>query len=125
MRYFNIFGTYRYHYQENVWDISIPIACDMCNKKGKESGKDRKQKDATKTIVYSGGRPNHEGTRLMFASGTVSPMMCPSDGQQTDDKKGQAGDKARRGQRQEAKAKRGPQQGSRFSLTLFLPWAFG
>ena len=46
----------------------------------------------------SGYRANHEGTRLMFASGNVSPMMCPSGGQQRGDKKGQAGDKARRGQ---------------------------
>ena len=59
--------------------------------------------------MHSGSRPNHEGTRLMFASGMVSPMMCPSDGQQKDDKKGQAEDKVRRGQRQ-SKAKRRPQQ---------------
>ena len=75
--------------------------------------------------MHSGSRPNHEGTRLMFASGTVSPMMCPSDEQQEGRKKGQVGDKARRGQRQGTKAKRRPQQGGRFSLKLFLPGAFG
>ena len=86
-------------------------------KREKRQGK--KAEDATRTITDSGSRPNHEGTRLMFASGTVSPMTCPSDGQQKDDKKGQAGDKARRGQRQGAKTKRRPQQGCRFSLKLF------
>ena len=60
----------------------------------------------------------------MFAGGTVSPMMCPSGGQQKDDKKGQAGDKARR-QRPGARAKRRPQQGGQFSLKLFLPGVLG
>ena len=74
--------------------------------------------------MHSGSRPNHEGIRFMIASGTVSPTMCPSDGQQKDDKKSQAGDKARRERRQGAKAKRRPQQGGRFSLKLFFPGAF-
>ena len=52
-------------------------------------------------------------------------MMCPSDGQQKDDKKGPAGDKARGRQRQGAKAKRKPQQGGRFSLKLCLPGVLG
>ena len=125
MRYFHFVGTCRYHYRENVWDISIIIPCDRYNKKGKETGKERKQKDATKTIMHSSSRPNHEGTRLMFASGTVSPTMCPSGGQPKDDQKGPAGGKARRGQRQRAKTKRRPQQGGRFLLRLFLPGAFG
>ena len=51
----------------------------------------------------SGSRPSPEGTRLLFAGGTVSPMMCPSDGQQKDDKKGQTEDKPRWGQRQSRK----------------------
>ena len=75
--------------------------------------------------MSSGGRPSHEGTRLMFASCTVSPIMCPAHGQQKDDKKGQAGDKARRGQRQGSKAKRRPRHGGRFSFKLFLTGAFG
>ena len=61
----------------------------------------------------------------MFAGGTVSPMTCPCDGQQKDDKKGQAGDKARRGQRQGTKKKRRPQQYGRFSLKLFWPGVLG
>ena len=93
MRYFHILGTYRHHYGENVLDISIPIPCDRYNKKGIDTGIERKQIDATKTIMHSGSRPNHEGTTLMFASRAVSPMMCPSDGQHKD-KKSQAGDKA-------------------------------
>ena len=40
-------------------------------------------------------------------------------------KKDQAGEKARRGQRQGAKAKRRPQQGGRFLFKLFLPGALG
>ena len=75
--------------------------------------------------MHSGSRPVHENTRLMFARGTVSRTMRLSDGQQKDDTKGLAGDKARRGQIQGAKAKRRPQQGGRFSLKLFLPGAFG
>ena len=71
--------------------------------------------------MHSYSRPSREGTRLVFASGTVSPVMCSSDGQQKDDKKGQAEDKARRGQRQRARAKRRPQQGGRFSLKLCFP----
>ena len=57
----------------------------------------------------------------MFVDRTVSPMMYPSDGQRKDDKKGQAGNKAIRGQRQGGKEKRRPQQGGRFSLKLCLP----
>ena len=68
--------------------------------------------------MHSGSRPNHDGTRLMFASGTVSPMMCPSDRQHEDEKKGQAGDKARGAQRKGPKAKRRPQQEGRSLLKL-------
>ena len=39
--------------------------------------------------MRSGSRPSPEGTRLLFAGDTVSPMMCPADGQQKNDKKGQ------------------------------------
>ena len=38
--------------------------------------------------------PSPEGTRL-FAGDTVSPMMCPVDGQEKDDKKGQTEEKPR------------------------------
>ena len=40
--------------------------------------------------MRSGSRPSPEGTRLLFlfAGGAVSPVMCPADGQQKDDKKG-------------------------------------
>ena len=41
------------------------------------------------TCMRSGSRPSPEGTRLLFAGDTVSPMMCPADGQQKNDKKGQ------------------------------------
>ena len=53
-------------------------------------------------IMRSGSRPSPEGTRLLSA-GTVSPMMCPADGQQTVDEKGQTEDKPRWGQRQSRK----------------------
>ena len=46
-----------------------------------------------------GSRPSREGTRLLFAGGTVSPtMMYPADRQQEDGKKGQTGDEPTRGQ---------------------------
>ena len=107
-----MFEIYRYGYHS------------IYNKKVKETGKERKRKYGTKTIMHSGSRPNHEGTRLMFASGTVSPMMCPPDGQEKDDKNGQVGDKARGGQRQGPKSKRRQRQGGRFSLKLFSPGDF-
>ena len=72
--------------------------------------------------MHSYSRPSREV--MVFASGTVSPVMCSSDWQQKDDKKGQAEDKVRRGQRQ-SKAKRRPQQGGRFLFKLFLPGALG
>ena len=42
-----------------------------------------------RTYMLSGTRPSPEGTRLLllFAGGAVSPMMCPADGHQKDDKK--------------------------------------
>ena len=52
-------------------------------------------KNETKANMRSGSRPSLEGTRLLFAAGTVSPMMCPADGQQKDDKKCQTEDKPR------------------------------
>ena len=48
------------------------------------------------TIMHSGSRASRDGTMLVFAGGTVCPMMYLSGGQQKDDKKGQAGDKARK-----------------------------
>ena len=39
--------------------------------------------------MRSGSRPSPEGTRLLLAGDTVSPMMCPADGQQKNDEKGQ------------------------------------
>ena len=41
------------------------------------------------TCMRSRSRPSPEGTRLLLAGDTVSPMMCPADGQQKNDKKGQ------------------------------------
>ena len=49
----------------------------------------------TKTNMRSGSKPSPEGARLLFAGGTVIPMMCPADGQQKDDEKGQTDDKPR------------------------------
>ena len=34
-----------------------------------------------------GNRPSPEGTRLLFAGDTVSPIMCPADEQQKNGKK--------------------------------------
>ena len=49
--------------------------------------KGKKVKNETKTnIMRSGSRPSPDGIILLFA-GTVSPMMCPADGQQNDDEK--------------------------------------
>ena len=75
--------------------------------------------------MRSGTRPSRERTRLVFGGGTVSPLISPADGQQKDDKKGQMGDKARRGQRKGAGTNRRPQEGGGFSLKLFLPSVLG
>ena len=123
MRYFHILGTYRHHYGENVLDISIPIPCDRYNKKGIDTGIERKQIDATKTIMHSGSRPNHEGTTLLVVRSVLWCVHLMGNIRTT--KKSQAGDKAWRGRRQGAKAKRRPPRGGRFSLKLFLPGAFG
>ena len=94
--------------------------------KRQEKEENRKTQEKQLPGMHLGRMLNHDGTRLMFASRTVSLMVCPSDGQQRkDDKYGQTGDKARRGQRQGANAKRRPQQAGRFSLKTFLPRAFG
>ena len=53
--------------------------------------------------MRSGSRPTPEGSRLLFAGDTVSPMMCPADRQPKDDKKGHTEDKPRLGQRQSRK----------------------
>ena len=94
-----------------TFSVSIDINIENISGKyitRKETGKVKK-KNGTKTIMHSYGRPSRE--ELVFASGTVSPVMCSSDWQQKDDQKGQAEDQSRRGQRQEARAKRRPQQG--------------
>ena len=56
-----------------------------------------KQKQA---YMHSGSRPSPEGTMLLFAGCTVSPMMCQADEQKKDDKKGQTEDKPKWGRRQ-------------------------
>ena len=55
--------------------------------------------------MRSGSRPRPEGTRLLFAGGTVSPIMCPaeSDEQHKDDKKGPTEYKATRDREKEPK----------------------
>ena len=55
--------------------------------------------------MRSGSRPGPEGTRLLFAGVMVSRIMCPADGKKKDDKKGQAEDKPRSGQKQSRKKK--------------------
>ena len=85
-----------YQYRDNVGDVSIPIPCHIYSKKEKDAGKEIKQKNETNTIMHSGSRPSCEGTRLMSAGGTVSHMMCSSDGQQKDDKKRPGGGQGKR-----------------------------
>ena len=58
---------------------------------GKKTGKGKKERrkkmKTKKACIRSGIRPSPEGTRLLFAGDTVSPMMCPADGQQKNNKK--------------------------------------
>ena len=48
-------------------------------------------------------------------------MRCPADRQQNDDKKGQTGDKPKKGEGKEPETKNRPQQGGWVSLQFFLP----
>ena len=58
-------------------DTSILIPCDIPRyiAKGKETGKERKTKRGTKTIMHAGSRPSRKRTRLVFAVGMVSPHL--------------------------------------------------
>ena len=76
-------------------------------------------KDEPNTYMRSGTRPSPEGRRWLFAGGTVSSIMCPADGQQKDDRKGQAGQDEGRGKAEKSTSK--PQRGGGFSLNLDLP----
>ena len=57
-------------------------------RQGKKEKKRKEKKNEAKTNMRSGRRRSPEGTRLLFAGGTVSPTMCPADGQHKDDKNG-------------------------------------
>ena len=46
--------------------------------------------------MCSGSRPSREGTRFVFAGGTVSLTMYPADGPQKDDKKKPDGREAKK-----------------------------
>ena len=63
--------------------------------------------------MRSGSRPRPEGTRLLFAGGTVSPIMCPaeSDEQHKDDKKGPTKYKATRDRKRTKTNNSRPQRG--------------
>ena len=62
------------------------------------------------------------GTRLLFAGGTVSSMMCPVDGQQKDyDKKARRNTSQDEGRDKAEKNKSRSQRGGGFSLKLYLP----
>ena len=86
----NISGTSQLYYCK---EYQVP-GIKKENRQGKKLTKII-MKNGTKTnIMRSGSRPSPEWTRLLFAGGTVSPMMCPADGQQKEDK-GQTEDKPR------------------------------
>ena len=73
--------------------------------------------------MRSGRRPIPEGTRLVFAGGTASPMMCPSD-EQKDDEKGQTDDKRRWGQRQSRKKQENTATRWCVFVQFVLAWCF-
>ena len=70
--------------------------------------------------MRSGSRPTPEWTRLLCVDGTVSPMICPADGQQNDAKRGQTEDKPRWGQRQSLKNGSRRQRSGGLSLNWYL-----
>ena len=76
--------------------------------------------------MRSDSKPSREGTRLLFAGGTVSPMMCPADGRQKGRQKRSAEKEAKTmAETSGQKKKRRPQQGDGFSLMLFFPGVLG
>ena len=94
-------------------------------KTGREINKEiKKMKHETKTnIMRSGSRPSPEGTRLLFAGGTVSPIYDVScwwttEGRRKRPDGGQAQDE---GRDKAEKNKSRQQRGGGFSLNLYLP----
>ena len=81
-----ISGTSRLQYYKEYQVLIAGI------KKEKERERKRRREKKWKmkqklTCMRSGSRPSPEGTRLLFAGDTVSPIMCPADEQQKNDKK--------------------------------------
>ena len=79
-----------YLYTRYLWYLVTRRKEYQASRKKKRQGKREKHaRQKTKGSIYmrSGSRPSPDGTRLLFAGGTVSPMMCPADGQQKDKKK--------------------------------------
>ena len=74
--------------------------------------------------MRSGSRPSPDGTRLLFAGDTVSPMMCPADGQQEKDKKRPDEHIQDEGRDTAEKNKSRPRRGGGFSLNLDLCLVF-
>ena len=72
-----------YLYTRYLWYLVTRRKEYQASRKKKRQGKREKHaRQKTKGSIYmrSGSRPSPDGTRLLFAGGTVSPMMCPADG---------------------------------------------
>ena len=99
----------------------VPGVNTMCQER-KKIGKGRKEKERKmkqQTCMRSWSRPSPEGTRLLFAGETVSPIMCPADGQQKNDQNGQTNTAKMRAETKKVeKNKSRPQRGGGFSLNL-------
>ena len=78
------------------------------------------------TCMRSGSRPSLEGARFLFAGDTVSPMMCPADGQRNNDEKGQTNTAGMRAETMPKKTRVDRNEvGGGFSLNLdSCAWCF-
>ena len=58
MRYFHVFGTFSYHLRQNVWDMSMPIPCDIpvYNNKANETGKENRKTQHKESCTQVAGR---------------------------------------------------------------------
>ena len=75
--------------------------------------------------MRSSCRRSPEGTRSLFAGDTVGPMMCPADGQQKNEKKGQTDTAKMRAEAKPKKNKKSrPHRIGGFSLSLDLCLVF-
>ena len=75
--------------------------------------------------MHWGSRPSREGTRLVLTGGTVSPMMCPADGQHNDNKKRAGGRPGKERGETRSQNKSRPATWWSVVVDVVFAWCFG